>query len=882
MSIMFRSVFTAIFAAVLVAAVPAGASAQGVRIAQIDLPAQPLSQAIQAVARQASLNILVDPVLVEGRQAPALKGEISVDQALALLLEGSGLIPRHVDDKTIALVPEGTGAALPTGDPTIRLAQADTSADPKSSGETAARAGPSGIAEVTVTARRRSESAQDVPISIVSKSGEDLAQSGVQSVTELSRVVPGFIFNQFEAGQQSTAQIRGLSSFAFQTHAPQSVGIVVDDVVLSVMGQGVADFSDIERVEVLRGPQGTLFGRNTTGGVVHIVTKDPTDDFEGKVSAGYGSYDEVRWNGTLNGPLSENVAARASVFTSDREGYIENIHDGRMLSNEQQAGINTKFLYTPSESTRLKFTATYIERHQQGRADPAVAFGPTTSNQDRLVNGGLVGPHNDKVNGVGFHPFDEKSGAANIAWNQDLGDFELTSISAYEYWKFEFGRDQPFRTFNAPVEPLGIIRFYVPNQLHGWSQEIRLASPQGRRVEYVTGLFASGMKLYERRHFLFNLSEDADPAAALYLFTLGDQNTEHRDYAFFGEADFHMTDKLTLTGGVRWTHDKTSVTLDGKPTPFYDPDEGVGIGPLGEIYLPFLDSEFPGLQALSTSKSELTWRAGLRFEPTSDLMFYGTAARGFKGPTITALGLLSPVKSEIAKSYEVGTKAEFLDRRLTVNLTVYRADVDNLQAQGEDTIQTPRGPIGSIFLTNAAKARSEGIEFELSAAPTERLGFDLGFAYIDAKFRDYPRASCFDGQTPQQGCNTAVEPNLQDLSGKRMPLVPRWSGNAAMNYDFPATLLSSTPFMRLDYSYQDEINWSSSLNPRTVSDAVGIWGLTAGLRSTDGRFEVLGYIKNLTDEFVVNGLDGGNGTITADLLPEYQRTWGVTVNYNFR
>ena len=751
------------------------------------------------------------------------------------------------------------------------LASAQESA---ASSDTAQEAAPS-LEEIVVSARRRAESVQDVPLSIVSKSGEYLERAQVQSVIELSRVVPGFIFNEFEAGQQSTAQLRGLSSFAVETHAPQSVGIVVDDVVMSVMGQAVSSFNDIDHIEVLRGPQGTLFGRNTTGGVVHIVTKDPRPDFEAKVSGSYGSYDEVKWNGTINGALSENVSARASVFTSNRGGYIKNIYDGRMMESEEQAGISTKFLYTPHDGTRLKLAFNYIERERLGRADVVLGFGPGSSNEDILRYGSIVGPKNDKTNGVGAHPFSEKVGGASLTWNQDLGDFSLTSISAFEYWKFEFGSNQDFRSFGSPIGPNGTVRFYVPNRLNGWSQEVRINSPSGRRVEYVTGVFASGADLTERRDFKFEIT--GDPDDPLYLFDLGDQDTKHTDYAFFGEADFHLTDTWTFTAGGRWTHDKTDVSLDAAAPPgVFDPAEGVYVAPDG-AYLPFLESEFPGRRKLAVSESEFTWRTGLRWEPTDDRMFYGTVARGFKGPTITALGILGAIKPESAMSYELGSKAEFLNNRLSAAASVFYSKVDDLQAQGSDILQTPRGPVESIFLTNAAKVRSQGVEFELSAAATDNLAFDLGFAYIDAEFVDFTQASCYDGQTPEQGCDTSVEPNVRDLSGQPLTLVPEWSGNAALTYDFTLPFANGKHYARLDYNYQDRIIWDHS--PGGVSDAVGILGLTVAFRTADQRMEIQGYVKNLTNEFVVNGLTGGNGTRTADLPPGYQRTWGVAFNY---
>ena len=755
--------------------------------------------------------------------------------------------------------------------------------------ETAAE-GSSTLTEVVVTARRRGENLQDVPISIVSKSGEELERAAIASVTELSRSVPGFVFKNFEAGGASTIGLRGLATLSNQVAAQQSVGLLIDDVVLDTVGQVVGEFNDINRIEILRGPQGTLFGRNTTGGVVHLITNQPTFDFGGKASLSYGSYDEVKWNATINGPLSENVAARASAFVMNRGGYIENVYDGRMLGSDKQFGLNTKFLYTPRESTRFRLNLTYVERDQEALSSfggqPVVGFGPATdpNDNDILVNAGLAGPHNNKINGIGSHPFEDQIAGASLIWEEDIGGMQLTSVTAWEYWEWWFGRDN--RSFNPPVEPVTFVHPFAYTELKGWSQEVRLASPADRRVEYVIGAFASGATYRDKLDFLFNVSGEPDPALGIYLFTKEFTGREVLTYAAFGEADFHMTDTVTLTAGTRWTHDDVDVNTDAQAAPGYLPDIGIGIGPLGELYIPFLNSEFPGQRSGSISAGDFNWRVGARWEPTADAMLYGTVARGYKGPTISALGAYSLVRPEVATNYEAGLKMSFLGNRVTTALSVFYTDVNDFQSERSDNIETPQGTSTQIILTNAGKVHTEGVEFELSAILVDALRFDLGLAYIDAKYEEFIGASCYEGQTAQEGC-LPLDPQdpdsivVQNLSGERLPLVPKWSGVASMTYDFGVPFWSPKHFLRLDYSYQSEINWSLGLAPLNEADATGVLGLALGVRSQDQKLEVVGYIKNLTNEFVVNDLTGGNEVIRAGLLPEYQRTYGLTVNYKF-
>jgi iron complex outermembrane receptor protein len=749
--------------------------------------------------------------------------------------------------------------------------------------ETGAAPVPTGrLEEIVVTARRRQESLQDVPISAIVQTGEDLARAQVNSITELERLAPGFVFNNYEGGGQATMGIRGLSTFSNETAVPQSVSIVVDDVVVGNIGQAVTEFNDIERIEVLRGPQGTLFGRNTSAGVVHIVTRDPTtEQVEGQLSVGYGSYDEVKWNGTLNVPITENSAARVSIYSINRDGYIENINNGQLLGTDEQFGLRGKFLYTPGEDTRLTLTGTYVERNQDGRVDPIVKFGPFASDSSKEFNAGIVGPENDKVNGNGFHPFEDKIGDLSLIWEQALGDFDLTSITAVEYWEWFFSKDAPFRTFwqgnRLPDE-----RFFVSFEQTVWSQELRLTSPADQRLTYVVGAFVSGRDATERRDFNFEVGGDPDPANAIFAWEQASQDTEPLTYAVFGEADFHLTDAWTLIAGARWTEDETDVTVNASPVPGFIPEEGIGFDEQGRLYIPILTSVNPGTHKESVSDSPLSWRGGLRWEPTSDLTFYATASRGFKGPTITALGALPvTVDSEIATNYEAGVKARFLENRLYTELTVFTTDVDDFQAEGAIFISTPEGTVTNFILQNAAQVSTDGVELQLSAALTDQLTFDLAAAYIDAKYDSFPNAVCYESQTVEEGCiPTSDDPStsVQDLSGKPLPFTPDWSGNASLTYDFALPL---NPYARLDYNYKSEIYWEPGIAPLTRADAYGVLGLTVGLRSADERLEVVGFVKNLTDEYVVNSLGGGNGAIEARLLPEYQRTWGITFTYNF-
>ena len=717
------------------------------------------------------------------------------------------------------------------------------------------------LKEVVVTARRRQENIQRVPISIVAKTGDELAAAEVPSIHELSREVPGLVVTEGDSGGgEDSVYLRGIGTQTQSNAVDPSVGTAVDGVVEARPGTTAANFDDIARVEVLRGPQGTLFGQNTSGGLINIVTKDPTDTFTGDAGVQYGSYDEVDEHAAVSGPLAgDELLGRLSAYSVNRGGYITNINDGRMLNDDAQAGARAKLLFKPADDTSFMLEVWGLHQSQNCCADPEIAFGPATAASDILYNAAIVGPTNSSVNVVGNNTLHDNLVGTTLQGTKTLSGYVLTSITAWQDWRWQIGKGGG--GFNSPALPPLIASNDVTFDQAQWSQELRLASPTGGRVDYQTGLFFFGQR------FLTGLNQDFN-----ILPTLGISNETHSsvdtiNYAGYGEANFHVTRSLILTTGARLTHESKTIGILANP-------------PLPGTY-GFLSSATPGVTNDRISATNLSWRFGVRWELTPNEMLYATASRGFKGPGFntnsTILGVSQRVRPETSTNYELGWKATFLDSRVRTSLTLFDEMVNNFQAQAEGIIHLADKFIPTLVLANAGRLDTRGVEFQMDALALRHLTLALDGAYDDGYFGKYLGAQCYAGQTIAQGCIGGV----QDLSGARLPSSPTWSANTNATYHFELPRWPVDPFIRADYSWHSPIQWSVDNDPHAIEGNVGLLGLSVGLDDRQGHYTFTAYVKNLTNKYNTNIINGGDGTISVSLQPDFQRTFGLTFEYRF-
>jgi iron complex outermembrane receptor protein len=713
---------------------------------------------------------------------------------------------------------------------------------------------------VVVTARKREERLQDVPASIAAASGQTLSALNIVSLTELDAVAPGltFVTNPSRFGSGPSIALRGISTQTQGSGVQDSVGIVIDGVVIERAKAGAfPDLSDTARVEVLRGPQGTLFGKNASAGVISITTKDPTHAFAADAGLEYGTYDTRTMRASLSGPMGgHRLLGRLSAYSKTRDGFVENIFDGSQWERDDQKGVRGKLLFTPTFRDTFKVSMDFVEQKNDGGTNIIRGFTPATPPYVVDALGSIAGPTNDKINSRSQGRNYQRSRGAALQWDRVIGQHALTALAAVRTY------DQDFHagtyTWLTPLNEGD--QFGYTNQ-DQYSAELRVASPARGRLDYVAGLFVldnkTGIGL-------------ADPSTAL----VGTPNRVARNqvskvttfnYASFAEANVRVTDRLGLTGGVRWTHETVEMTVVGYP-----------------IAPGLIRSGHPlGVTSDSDTVDNASWRLGGQWRLDQDRMFYASVATGYKGPgfnvNTSVLGDSQHVEPETSTSYEAGMKSQFADRKVTLNLNVYRSRFEDFQTQGGIFPNGPNLP-GQIVLLNAEALVTRGFEAEITAAARESTELSLRTSYIDGTFERFTNAPCYPGQAVTAPGTCAG--NVQDLSGTRLPNTPKWTVNlfARQMFDMPAAAWRG--FATADYSWRSSIQWNILGSPNGIEPGYGLLGASLGLRRADDRLGIKIYGKNLTDRFHTSGIVVSDA-VTHFLPPDYRRVIGIETTVKF-
>jgi iron complex outermembrane receptor protein len=714
------------------------------------------------------------------------------------------------------------------------------------------------LAEVVVTAQKRQELLQDVPASILVTSGEELIDKNVEGLDELYKLVPGFGTANYQ--NNYTISIRGIGTSSFSHAVQPSVGTVVDGVPIGRSGVSVFNFNDVERIEVLRGPQSTLFGMNSSGGVLNVVTQQPTQEMEGKVRIRYGTYNSIQLDTTVSGPLvADRLAGRLSYYSSKRDGFVHNLETGKKENDDDQQGFLGKLAFTPRDSTHILLSADWVDRRYNCCLPTSLVANSDPISQQYL--GAISRPGNNKVYGTDRQNFTDRIKGVGLQWEEQLGEFLLTSITGYREWELS-----NHATGNQLPDPYGIVQLVdYALQQNQWSQELRLTSPLGGRIDYVLGAFFFKQRVQSQSDLRLDLSSVVNFPFRVQIYSY--DTTDNLNYALFGDANLHLSDTFTVFGGVRRTEDEIDMEIVGLPRlPGYNP----GGTP-------------PGVIADDISAGAWSWRIGSRWTPNENHSLYATISRGYKGPafnTNSAGPFSQRVDGEVSTNYELGWKSSALGNRLRANLALFWTDFKDFQADG---IQDPDGngpQPGQFILLNAGKLESKGVELEVEALPVRNLTLGLRAAYIDATYGEFLNAPCYGGQTVATGCTNS----RQDLSGGKLPNTPELSGNLSAAYEFDMGS-QVQGFMRADYTWRDEVYWDPLNNPQSVEGAYGLVGASLGVKSSNDRYRVSIYGENLTDK--VHGPLTYNGTavrgplISQTLGWDYSRLYGISFEYNF-
>ena len=689
------------------------------------------------------------------------------------------------------------------------------------------------IEEIIVTAQKTAQDVQTVPIAVTAFTEEQLRVNRMEAMVDVAQRTPGFVATEVNPAEPNLV-IRGIGSEGIDSNAAGDASVVtfIDGVYIGRGGGANLDLLDLERVEVLRGPQGTLFGKNVVGGLVHLVTRKPSEDDFVDVSATFGNEDRVEFRSRFNKALSENVFLAGAIGSRRHDGYSRNQTTGRDVDDEDILAARASLRYLPSESLELLLTADVTRQDQAGK--------PRDNDCDPAFQGGVhcvgVNPDPRTMNAVidGHLDRDVEGISAEVNWTAPFGT--VTSITAYRQAEFDF--EDPF--FSNPVNPPAQIESINRNleDSSQFSQELRLAfSALDERLDAIAGVYF----LYEE----IDRDERLDqrfPAPAQTGRASFPQDVESDSTAVFGEIGFDITSTLRAIAGARWTWESKDVRVQGILL------EGPGLPP--PLAVPFdVDA--------SESWDAFTPRFVLQWTLFDDAMLYASAARGFKsggfqGTAGTAESAVTAYDPEYAWAYEVGAKTRWLEDTLQVNIAAFRIDHEDLQV-------SQLVPLCCVVIGNAAEAQIDGWEVEVVAKPLPGLDVNASYAALDAEFDKFEAGVTADN------------------SGNTLPRAPKRKFNLGLQYTWPVANLGEA-FVRVDWTDQSKIYFEASNTPLEVQGGYDLLDARAALRSPDGTWEVALWGKNLGDDLVKTHVVAF-GPFRQE-LNTYQapRTYGMTVS----
>lgn len=744
-----------------------------------------------------------------------------------------------------------------------------------------------GIADIVVTAQKKAENLQSVPISVAALGGEAVADAHAITLQGLQGQVPNVEIGNFSNTPNTAVfTIRGIGVIEPDPYAGNTVGIVVDGVPQYFSMGALLNLYDVDRIEILRGPQGTLFGANTTGGVVNVVNKKPQDDALGaQIDLSAGNYKHVTAGAVINVPLTDGLAARFSVNHDRRDGYVTNVVDGQDMDHRNVTIFRGALRYNQGN-----VDATLTAEYDRARNGSPVVVAGDLPGEAEYVPAGFRGMYASPCEPAGTRcvapdkyysardggALDDTPDKSNMntyrisfdATISDTGIGDITSITGYKKFKlFEF-TDQD----GTPI-------FLIDTRrgTRGWqfSQELRTDIHVSDAIELMLGGFymKTHYDHYQDLRIDFAGGVTYDPVANTVtkgltgLFQKNLQDQDNNSLSFFAQTYINITDRLRAQAGVRFTHEKTSMlastatSLSATGVTTFD-----GVSPDGT---PNIDLGTVAPPRGTKSWDKVGWKLGLDFQATDETLFYGYWARGFKSGGFTGrIGIpqdLGPYNPEEVDTFEVGLKTEFADRRVRLNLAAFQTNYRDMQLAQIYFVGSGASLVQGNTILNAAKSRIRGFESELTVAPTQGLQLNASLACLDAKYRK------FDYLLPD-GTTTS-------LRGERLQNAPKWTASAGLSYEFPISSHLDGRFA-VNYSYTAEKLLTSILDvPRARVQPQHLVNANLDVK-VDNTLTVGLWATNLFDNRYINSVFDAPGTLG---LTNYAppRMWGVSLKGEF-
>lgn len=740
----------------------------------------------------------------------------------------------------------------------------------------------SGIADIVVTAERRAGSVQDTPIAISAFEGDTIASQGITNVEGLAQIAPSLQIYSEQINNEEYI-IRGIGKSNEDLTTDSGVAVNINDAYIAQSGEANAALFDIERVEVLRGPQGTLYGKNAVGGVINIITRKPTNELDGYVTAELGGLGRRQFEAAASAPIIEDkLSARIAGFSLHTNGAYRNLTTGNRANGIDTQALRGSLRFTPSDDWEINLVVDYSKVDQDGVLKSKIVDVPGTP---LILKDFFQSPYPTQEENI-------RSGRSNVEGEQGIrqwggvlridrftGAGTVSLLSAYR-------GERSYNVEDVDRTAAEQNNFVATQKTWATSQELRFVSDDagplsmGGRLHWSAGLYwfhEEGWR--DQDIFLFGCTPGSQPCDASTPDNPDDgligpgspdyqnstasflQRINTDSFAAFSEVKFDITDRISLTAGLRYTNETKKFGLVAS---------SIAAVPGGDPFSLFQpEGDFQTVR--SNTWTSFTPKFVIEYEPTPDIHAYASYARGFKGGGFngqaSVIADTEPFEPEIADNFELGLKTDFFDRRLRINLAAFYIKFDDLQVTGVSEA-------GTIITNNAADARIKGIEIETVVQPFDGFTLNGSLSLLDATFRDYA-IEVFD-PTIQGGPPFFI----LNLNGERLPNIPKYSASVGAKYEYVMGD-GSKIYLGADAAFKGNTLTNELTlrgNPHTVVNA------RVGWASANGRWDISGWVRNLTDEvYYVGGgaIPDFNKTTTRVGLVSDPRTAGVTVKLSF-
>jgi iron complex outermembrane receptor protein len=716
--------------------------------------------------------------------------------------------------------------------------------------------------DMVVTANKRAENIQNVPISITALGSDTIREAGITEFSQLQQFVPNLQIRPATDTRSTSVRIRGIGSTGTNSGIDPSVGVFIDGVYQGRAGMSVGDLLDIERVEVLRGPQGTLYGKNTAAGAINILTKKPTYEYETFLEGVIGNYNDMQFRGSTNAPIiDDKLALRISGYKVARDGFATNQFNNQNVNNANQYGFRGKLGWDATDELWFVLIGDYSEQNTDSFVADIINYYPAGPTVTGIAFGNL-----EATTGVALppaNPFDQvvwsnvdpenvvKVGGVALDSGLAVGEYDLRWLNAWRTYSTDSRFDGDFSGYDAVLA-------FTDESLNQFSSELSVVSPAWDHFQFQSGFYFFYMSMFteDSNGWEQDLANTAVAIGGFPFLAFGvpRTNVNSNDYttlstAVYGEGTYRFLEKFELTGGLRFTYEEK--TRDGV---------SITTPPIAIDAPPIIGPSFPRNDQLDVTNWQ--GRAIFRYLPTDESMIYASFANGFKSGGFNQLRVARGVSPEFGDessfNYELGARTQWFDSQLTANITGYFTDYDNFQAQTFDG--------AAINVRNAGQLYSYGFESDVVYRPdwVENLilGWQVGFNI--AEYQVFPNA---ENTVPNQvaitapqlaivGCQLPAVDCNQNLAGRTLDNAPKFTSTFFYSYEHVVPEYPVWWFMRADWTYTSTQYLAQDLDVNLIQPAYNLLNLRTGLRADDDLWELTLWMNNVSDtDYLVAGFD---------------------------